>query len=62
MNGVINGKNYNASALESKSFLRPTYVGPTVDRRGLSGLQSWAAEPTYVGRKILLGRNINRRL
>ena len=37
MNGVIYGKNYNASALRSKSFLRPTYVGPTVDIRGLSG-------------------------
>ena len=38
-------------------ILQPTYVGPTVDIRGLSGLQSWAAEPAYVGRKILLDRN-----
>ena len=35
MNGVINGKNYNASALEPISILQPTYVGCTVDNRGL---------------------------
>ncbi len=27
MNGVIYGKNYNASALRPKSIFRPTYVG-----------------------------------
>lgn len=37
MNGVINGKNYNASALEPISILQPTYVGSTVDNRGLYG-------------------------
>lgn len=33
MNGVINGKNYNASALRSKSIFRPTYAGCAAHNR-----------------------------
>ena len=53
MNGVINGKNYNASALKSCFILRPTYVGSTVYVCGLHGLRTWAGEPAIVGRSLL---------
>lgn len=44
MNGVINGKNYNASALEVL-FYSSSHI------RGLDSLRMWAARFTYVGRR-----------
>lgn len=42
---------YRKDSVEPKSILQPTYVGPTVDNRGLGGWQSWAGEPAYVWRR-----------
>lgn len=38
-------------ALKVRVRLRPRFVGPTVYARGLAGLQSWARQPTCVGRR-----------
>lgn len=54
MNGVINGKNYNASALRSKSIFRPTYAGCAAHDCQPESPRLSTVGPTYVGRRILL--------
>ena len=51
MNGVINGKNYNASALRSKSIFRPTYAGCAAHDCQPESPRLSTVGPTYVNRR-----------